>query len=176
MNFLTKLNENNIIRSEESVSPSRNILNTSEELPNNSDTDSEHFFDASCDSTDNKSEMNRKKKLRVIEIKDQIEIEEQLDGLEIKSNHSNDRNVENSREAKELIQKRRELGDEWLISLRPSLESCSSSQKTLTADMNISSVISESTSNDTSFQSAHSTIKPDYNRKISTISTNTTRR
>ena len=168
LNFLTKLNGNIIIR--EIINAEDLNQSSTEVFKYNSDEESDKFFDASCDSMDSNHKTEaKKKKLRVVNIKDQIEVEQSLQKLDIKTNELSDKNNKNSNEAKELIQKRRELGDEWLVSMRLSLENNSFLE-------NIFS--NSSTDNQSSNFTTSSPIKAEpqksFDRKISTISSTAT--
>lgn len=175
INFLTKLNDCIITRENTSSDDSQENSST-KVFKNNSDEESDNFFDASCDSMDSSKNNDtkidgKKKKRRVVDIKDQIQVEHSLEKLDLKSSEVNDKNNRNSNEAQELIQKRKELGDEWLVSMRLSLENNSYLDEMFRNSSPITPI------NESSNFTTSSPIKAELvssDRKISTISSNTT--
>ena len=177
LNFLIKLNEINISKDNKNIDLTNrtNILLQNEGLKTNSDEESEQFFDASSDSidakSDTKNDMNRKKKSKLAQIKEPTDIGPHLLDPETKSNDSNDKNVENLSEAKKMIEKRKELGEDWL---RSSLEDSLTSESTLevNSELNTPSAVNQSIASNINTSSEKTAEKSD--RKISTISTYTT--
>ncbi len=76
-------------------------------------------YDSQIDANSIKTNSIKRKKLRVAKIREQSVINEELEALKIDDSNKDNNKNENSSEAKELIKKRQELGDEWLVSLRP---------------------------------------------------------
>jgi DNA-directed RNA polymerase subunit RPC12/RpoP len=125
---LTQFNGLKIIRNPieklDSINNSDNKLNNKEVIKrdSNEENDEKSFsgsYDSQIDANSIKTNSSKRKKLRVAQIREQSVINEELERLVINDSNKDNKN-ENSNEAKELIKKRQELGDEWLVSLRPS--------------------------------------------------------
>jgi hypothetical protein len=77
-------------------------------------------YDWQIDANSIKTNSIKRKKWRVAQIREQSVINEELQTLKIDDSNKDNNKNENSSQAKQLIKKRQQLGDEWLVSLRPS--------------------------------------------------------
>ena len=104
-NFNNKLNNKQVIKINSNQQNDEKCLSRS--------------YDWQIDANSIKTNSIKTKKLRVAQIREQSVINEELQTLKIDDSNKDNNKNENSSEAKQLIKKRQQLGDEWLISLRP---------------------------------------------------------